>query len=110
MHPASPVTTLGPITTPPAPSPDATMATHAPLLAIPRNPSILSSPPNTTPASSSHQFKHPIEAPQDYMHTHVLRVRFLYLKSTSIFPLPIDICPVPSNHRSALRIPIDLML
>jgi hypothetical protein len=97
---ANPVATPGPPITTPARPPDlATTTSHAPAHTPPVN--TVSPLP---PASSTHQFKHPIQAPQEYMHTRsksgIVVPKKHFNLSTSVI-----VSPITTNYRSALKDP-----
>jgi hypothetical protein len=63
------------------------------------------SPLSTTiPSSSTRSFKHPIQAPQDYMHTRSKSGIFVPKKHFNLFASHY-LSPILSNYRSALKDP-----
>jgi hypothetical protein len=58
----------------------------------------------SSPASSTHQFKHPIRAPHEYMHTHSNSGIFVPKKHFNL-STSVTISPIPTNYCSDLKDP-----
>jgi hypothetical protein len=69
------------------------------------SPATVTKPSSTSSSTfAQHRFKHPVQAPQDYMHTHsksgiVVPKKHFNLSTTA------DVSPIPTNYRTTLKDP-----
>jgi hypothetical protein len=109
--PSTPVQPPGPTPinpTMPAAAPHASATTHstivAPCMPGPTSASRIQSPNSISPAVPPRHFKHPIQAPTDYMHTRSKSGIIVPKKHFNLSAL-VHISSIPTNYRTALKDP-----